>query len=514
MHPQHQAAARARQADRRRGVSDRHETVWLHADGTELWTTVSATPIRFGSDGRHHGTVAIITPLSDAERRLAHLAYHDNLTGLLNRTALTERLGSAVARAADESTAVALLYVDLVDFKRVNDSLGHDLGDQLLKEFAGRLQRIVRSSETLARHGGDEFLVMVDELPRDDRGDTARFAAEALSRRITNALREPIVLGGGEFQVQANVGISLFPYDAQDAGALLRHADTAMYSAKTSGGEYSVYVPTERDPLEPLALAARLRRAVERGELELHYQPVVRLRDRRLVGVEALVRWRDPERGLIPPDAFVPVAEKTGLIDAIGRDVLERACADGRHWLAAGLMPALAINVSPRELRRASFARDVVRTATREGMALDRLLLEITESAWTVEASHTMGTLHELERHGVLLAIDDFGAGYSSLSRLRELPAGVIKIDRAFMEGVPGDRDATAIVEAIVQIAVARGCYVVAEGIEDEPQAALLNQLGCGLGQGYHLGRPLPFEEITPLLHDGLIDERVLRRAA
>ncbi len=434
---------------------------------------------------------------------LEYLAYHDALTGLANRAAMDAALAEAVSEARVGGTAVALAYVDLNDFKRVNDTLGHDMGDRLLREVAARLRRAVRPGDLLARRGGDEFHELLRGLPL-----LAAAEAEVVGQRVCDLLAMPFTLGAAELLVDASIGVSVFPGDADGPGSLVEHADAAMYEAKSGGGGVAVYGAETADPLERLALAARLRRAIERDELELHYQPICRASDSVIMGVESLVRWRDPERGLIPPAGFIPVAERTGVVDALGDWVLEETCRQTAEWQAAGLAPNTGINISPRQLRRSGFAGRVEAMVAEYDIDRSRFVLELTESAWSLEASRLLPVLHDLRARGFALAIDDFGAGYSSLWRLRELPVQIIKVDRAFLTGVPGDPDACAIYSAIMQLADTVHCDVVAEGVETAEHLEYLNELGCRIAQGFHLGRPLPAAEATATLLGGLAPER------
>jgi diguanylate cyclase (GGDEF)-like protein len=434
---------------------------------------------------------------------LEYLAYHDALTGLANRAAMDAALAEAVAEARVSGTAVALAYVDLNDFKRVNDSLGHEMGDRLLREVAARLRRAVRPGDLLARRGGDEFLVLLRGLPL-----LATAEAEIVGQRVCDLLALPFSLGAAELLVDASIGVSVFPGDADGAVTLVEHADAAMYEAKSGGGGVAVHGAHTADPLERLALAARLRRAIERGELELHYQPVCRAGDGAIIGIESLVRWRDPERGLIAPGEFIGVAERTGVVDALGDWVLEETCRQTAEWEAAGLRPNIGVNVSPRQLRRTGYPGRVEAMVAEYGIDRSRFVLELTESAWSLEASRLLPVLHDLRERGLVLAIDDFGAGYSSLWRLRELPVQVLKIDRAFLAGIPEEPQACAIYRAIMQLADTVGCDVVAEGVETAAQMAFLDEIGCRIVQGFHLGRPLPAADATAALEAGLAVER------
>ncbi len=437
-----------------------------------------------------------VTERRHNEEQIAHLAYHDRLTGLANRALLEEHLELALARARRNDSAVALLYLDLDDFKLVNDSLGHSTGDELLNRVGERLGKVTRQTDLLARQGGDEFLLMLTDLAGDGQK-----AAEAVATQITEALSESFDLGGAEFQVGASIGISLFPRDAGDGDALLGHADAAMYAAKrTDHGGVSVYATNHTEPLERLSTATRLRKALERNELALHYQPIWSLADGRLVAVEALIRWEDPYRGLILPIDFIAIAEETKLIEPIGDWVIAEACRQAAVWRSLGLDPSISLNVSPRQLRSPGFAgflRDHLKALQLPGSVLT---VEITEAAAMREPELVEPNLAALHRLGVRLSIDDFGAGYSSLARLRELPVHELKIDRSFMRGVPRSPQAAAIVTAIVALADALGMDSVAEGVESEAQRRFLVERGCTLAQGFHLARPLPADEVTELL--------------
>ena len=435
----------------------------------------------------------------------------DPLTGLPDRAYLEQRLELELEQARASGEPLVLLYVDLDDFKLVNDGLGHALGDDLLRIVAERLASAVRAPDVLVRQGGDEFLILTSPVrtPRGESAETAgRRAALAIAERIAAELSEPIRIGGAELLLEATVGASIFPVDGEDADTLRRHADAAMYDAKRRQLGFALYERGRGDPLEPLSLAAALRRAIDADELEMHYQPIFRLTSREPLGVEALVRWRRPDGVLVPPGDFVPSAERTGIIDSLGEWILRRVCRDVAAWGVEGLFPNVGINVSPRQLRRAGFAERVTEIVAASGIRPDRIILEVTESAWSVEASRSAPSLKRLRDAGFALAIDDFGAGYSSLSRLRQLPVQVIKVDREFLRGVPEDPRANAVVAAMLQLADAYGLDVVAEGIETEAQLDFLVARGCLLGQGFLLGYPLPAPDAAKVLAAGLAADR------
>jgi EAL domain-containing protein (putative c-di-GMP-specific phosphodiesterase class I) len=349
----------------------------------------------------------------------------------------------------------------------------------------------------LARTGGDEFMLLAADLPRDRAEDAAREAAGQLAVR----LGKPFTVSGAEFHVEASIGISLFPDDADDAEELLQHADVAMYQSKGRGRAAStVYAGVTHDPLERLSLSRRLRRAIARGELVLHYQPIVWTASGRLHSMEALIRWQDPERGLVQPDSFIPAAEEMGLIDPIGAWVIEALAAQLVEWQHEGMHPRVSFNVSPRELHRPDFATDLGERLRAAGADPSLLTMELTESATLREPERIGPLLRELRALGLQLAIDDFGAGWSSLSRLRALPVQILKIDRSFLREIPEDPEAGAIVRAIIALSDALGRTTVAEGVELPVQQHFLAAQGCPLAQGKLFGAPLPPAEMTELL--------------
>lgn len=469
------------------------ETRVMRSGGGTFPAWHSISPVR-GSDGVVRHYIAMFSDITDkklAEDQIRHLAHHDVLTDLPNRSLFSDRLGHALERARRGRLQLALMFIDLDRFKNVNDSLGHQAGDQLLRAVARRLQGLVREEDTLARFGGDEFVMMIENV-RDPDG-AARVALKVLS-----ALEAPIGIDGHEIYVGASVGIALYPHDGDDSEALLRSADSAMYEAKGAGrSTYRFYTAEQtRISRERFELEGGLRRALERGELRLVYQPQADCVSGRLIGVEALVRWQHPERGLVAPDQFIPLAEEIGLIGQIGAWVLDTACAQARAWELAGRPLRMAVNLSGQQVSRDDLYAVVSDTLMRTGLSPQWLELEITEGHILKRVEVCIASLQRVKSLGVTLAIDDFGTGYSSLSYLKRLPLDRLKIDRSFVEGIPGDADDVAIVATILSMARNLGLEVIAEGVETPEQLEYLITQRCGQYQGYHLGRPMPAVEL------------------
>ncbi len=429
-------------------------------------------------------TTRDITERKALEDQLTHQAFHDELTGLANRALLADRVHHALERRGTPYRHLAVLVVDLDDFKTINDSLGRSVGDGLLRATADRLRTCLRSADTAARLGGDEFAMLLEHL--DDAAEAARIA-----ERVLATLRQPLSIGGREIQPRASVGIALpDPDRPPDADELLRNADVAMHMAKRQGrNRFAYFAPSmHAGLLEKLDLLDELRGAVERHELLVYYQPFIDLADGAVVGAEALVRWPHPAKGLIPPDRFIPLAEESGLILPLGYAVLDSACRQAAAW--PGLK--ISVNLSPRQVQDPAVVLYVQQTLARSGLPPHLLTLEITESLLREDAEVARHRLGELKALGVQLAVDDFGTGYSSLSRLHEFPIDVLKIPKPFVDGVAQGAERSALARAILDLAAALGLEVVAEGIEHQEQADELHRLGCPVGQGFLFCRPVP----------------------
>jgi diguanylate cyclase (GGDEF)-like protein/PAS domain S-box-containing protein len=485
------------------GAPFREEYRMFHRDGRVVWVRDEAALVvdEAGRPRFWQGVMVDVTERKRAEEQVAFLAYHDKLTGLPNRVLFEQVLDVSLARARRQDQAVAVLYMDLDNFKLVNDSLGHAAGDELLREMAVRLRGTIRDSDVVARQGGDEFLVLLADLPRVTARDGtpgAMTMAESVANRVHQAMRKPFILGGTEFYVTASIGVSLFPEGAGDARTVLKQADAAMYRSKRAApGGYVVYVTESADPLSRLSLATRLRKAVETGDWVLHYQPIVDLVNGDMVGVEALLRWRQPDGTLVGPTDFIPLAEEMGLIGTIGDWVVQHLCLQSLAWQREGLNHFVSFNLSPRQLWQPEAVQKILALVDSMGVNPTRLVVEITESAAMRDPERTQRVLEEMHSRGLRLAIDDFGTGYSSLARLRTLPVDVLKIDRRFVHDIPHDPDAASMVKAIVGLAQSLSMQPLAEGIETEEQRRFLIEHHCLLGQGFHFSPAVPASEIA-----------------
>ncbi len=425
------------------------------------------------------------------ELELRRLAYRDHLTGMPNRIAMADRIEAAVARSQREARGAALLVIDIDSFKRVNNTLGHAAGDELLSLVANRLRSLGQSHVEVGRHGGDEFLLLVDDLPHDAAG--AKRAAEEIGRRVLAALQEPFTIERCSFEISVSLGASIFPLDAASHHELVDHADQALFLAKRRGrAQLALFDRPGSHSVLELESTLRTRRALSKGEFELFYQPVVDISDaQRLWALEALLRWRDPDRGLLLPGAFLPYVEQTSLVVEIAEWVFTEVCRQTVEWAGRGFKPRVSFNIPARQLQRADFAEFVTDTAQRYDADLTRLVAEITETS-PISLEDVAPTLDALRAAGCVLSLDDFGTGYSSLSRLRTMPFTVLKTDRSFMQGIPGDSVAGELLEGIIALGKALGMTVVVEGVENEGQEHELLRLGCRMAQGYYLGMPAP----------------------
>ena len=480
-------------------LNQRIETSALRADGTTF--PVELAVVR----ADHNGTPVFSAHLRDitdrkrAEAQIAHLAYHDKLTGLPNRAMFEEHMQLALARAKRDATAVAVLFLDLDNFKLVNDSLGHGAGDRLLMIVAERLRDAARETDLVARGGGDEFLLLLADLPRQHRlgQPDGLQVAETVSERIHTALQRPFEIEGTEFFISASIGIGVYPLHAEDRKELMRIVDVAMYESKWVGpGRSTVFSPDRGEVRSRLNLATELRRATKDEQWALRYQPIVELDTGALVAVEALVRWRHPSGELLLPKVFLRVAEDIGLIDDIGRWVMDEATAQVSSWQRAGLDTTVSINVSPRQFWHRETMRDIPDKLAAAGVDPSRVVIEVTESAAMTDAERSQGIIEDLHAAGLRLAIDDFGTGYSSMARLKQLPVEILKIDRQFVAGLPDDVEDGAVVTAMVQLAHNIGMEPLAEGVETAEQRDFLLEAGCRLGQGFLYSHPVTADEL------------------
>jgi len=485
-------------AEARPGVTLPVEWRLRHADGT--WRFMETLLTSQLTEAAVQGIVLNSRDITDRkqfEDQLRHQALHDPLTRLPNRALFGDRLAQALAGQARRGGGVGVLLVDLDDFKQVNDTAGHVVGDALLEAVAIRLRTLVRPADTVARLGGDEFAVLAEALP--DPGEATK-----LAERIRQGLGQPLLVEGRELFAHASIGISIATAPGLPPEQLLRQADVAMHVAKSEGkNRHRHFDPAMHQAVvERMALQSELTSAVERDQLTVHYQPVVALDSGRLTGVEALVRWQHPERGLVPPGSFIPLAEQTGLIVPLGRWVLQAACQQLHQWEQAGLADRLDlnVNVSVRQLKEPAFVATVAEVVQQTGVEPGRLVLELTESLLMENLDAILEVLHQLRGLGVRLAIDDFGTGYSSLAYLVKLPVQVLKIDRSFITRLHEDPNNLTLVRSILKLAADLRLQTVAEGIEAVEQAEELRRLGCDKGQGYWFSRPLPAADLQHLL--------------
>ena len=476
-------------------------TVLIRRDGSEVAIADSTAPIH-DSHGTIAGAVMVFHDVTAAQAmamKMSHLAQHDFLTNLPNRVLLNDRIAQAITLARRRGTALAVLFLDLDNFKHINDSLGHATGDKLLQSVASRLTDCVRSSDTVSRQGGDEFVILVTA---DKHAEDAALTAN----KILAALAESHTIGDHVLHVTPSIGISVYPSDAENAEALIKNADTAMYHAKEKGRNNYQFFTHDMNvrAVERQVIETNLRRALERREFALHYQPKINLDTGAITGAEALLRWLHPEWGVVLPDRFIAIAEDCGLIVPIGRWVLREACAQAKRWQDAGLdLGSIAVNISALEFRRTDFVDGVHAMLHETGLEPHRLQLEITETVLMRDAESSTAILQQLKEMGVQLAVDDFGTGYSSLSYLSQFPIDVLKIDQSFVQDIGTPNDNGIIVSAVIAMGTSLKQRVVAEGIERAEQLAFLKEQHCEEGQGYLFSRPLEPEQFGALLAHG-----------
>ena len=464
-------------------------------DGSEFEIAVELVPVEDAGELTHW--VAFVRDDSENKLQLValqHQAMHDALTDLPNRTMLFERLDAALGAAREAGLMAALLLMDLDRFKDVNDTFGHHFGDDLLKQIAVRLQHQISGDDMVARIGGDEFAIVLTSV-----ADTSSVAA--IARRILNSLEQPFVVEGQVLEVGASIGIAMYPTHAMDARMLLRHADVAMYAAKQASIGYSFHRQEQesRTP-DQLALVVEMRHAIERNEFELHYQPKLHLRSGLVTRVEVLLRWNHPVRGMLHPAAFVPIAERTGIIRPLSDWLLNRVLQQVRAWHDAGAPVHVAVNISAKSLQEQTLPSTVHELLEKWKVDARFLKLEITESSIMADPAHALAILSLLQSMGVRLSVDDFGTGYSSLTHLRQLPIDEIKIDKSFVGGMNDSEADAAIVRTVIDLAHNLGKQVCAEGVEDERTATRLREMGCDLAQGFWIGRAMPADELMAWL--------------
>ena len=472
-------------------IWDRRKNGEVYAE----WLTINTVKNPRGEVTHYIAIFSDITERKAQAERVEYMATHDTLTGLPNRALFSELLNKSLADARRANEHVAVLFLDLDRFKIVNDTLGHGVGDLLLDTVADRLRAATRAGDIVARQGGDEFIIA---LPRLATQQDAALIAD----KIGNALNHPCILAGHELHISTSIGIALFPEDGADATTLLKNADAALYRAKAMGRNNFQFFTADMNSntAERLALENALRRALERQELSLHYQPQVDLPSGRIVGAEALLRWQHPEWGIVSPARFMPIAEESGLINAIGAWVLTEACREAQSWSAPNDYSSVAVNLSAVQLRQLDLVNLVEAALTETGLAPARLELELTENTIMRDTAATRSAFEALHALGVKFAIDDFGTGYSSLTYLRQLPIDKLKIDRSFVADIPQSADASAIAATIVRMGASLGLQTIAEGVETQEQYDWLAHAGCHQAQGYLIAKPMPAEAFRALL--------------
>jgi len=476
--------------------------VWNRRKNGEIypeWLTINAIRNHTGEITKYAAILTDITDRKKHEEQIKNLAYYDVLTGLPNRRLFNDRLNVAIANAHRHNHLLGVVFIDLDQFKRINDTLGHTVGDQLLVNVSQRIQAEVREGDTVARMGGDEFTLLLQEIEDAD-------AAVTLVQRILETLSKPVTLASNTLYITASVGISIYPHDGSNGETLIRNADTAMYRAKENGrNSYQLYTAAmNAASFEHLAMEANLREAIKNGQFTLHYQPKIEAASGRITGAEALIRWQHPELGYVAPSLFIPLAEDLGIISELGDWVLARAIAQCRSWIDQGMDNfRIAVNVSANQLLQANFNERVMDMLNETGVEPRYLELELTESAVMKRSEDVVPMLTALKHRGIHISIDDFGTGYSNFGYLKRLPINKLKIDLSFIRDIPTSRDDAELVSAMIAMAHKLSLTVVAEGVETDRQVAFLQQQNCDELQGYFIAHPLPAEEIEPLLQTG-----------
>ena len=476
---------------------DEH-SILVRKDGYEIEVEDSTAPI-FDRNGMITGSVMAFRDVSETQalsRKMSHMAQHDYLTGLPNRLLFADRLAQAIVYSERRGGQLAVLFLDLDNFKHINDSLGHSIGDKLLNSIAERLSSLVRHSDTVSRYGGDEFVLLTIE-------DTPAEHAQITAEKILRALADPHLVSGHELHITTSIGISVYPEDGADAETLIKNADNAMYHAKTNGRNNYQYFNSDmnRESIQRQSIETDLRKAVALNQFVVHYQPKVHLMSGAITGVEALLRWEHPTRGLLYPDSFINVAEESGLIVRIGQFVMRQACSDACTW-ADGELPALsvAVNVSAIEFRNKDFVNDLSGVLSETGLDPQLLQIELTESVLMRNVTASLAILNSLKALGVQLAIDDFGTGYSSLSYLSQFPIDILKIDKSFVLDIADRKEDGIIVGAVIGMGASLNHRVIAEGVETEEQLRFLDSHHCGEGQGYLFSRPISAEAMRQMM--------------
>jgi diguanylate cyclase (GGDEF)-like protein/PAS domain S-box-containing protein len=508
MHPDDRARAAAEnQRHNETGETFSLDYRVYRKDGRIVWVHDEARMFRDerGVPAFSLGVMIDITEIKRGDEAVAFLTYHDELTGLPSRSMFEELLELSITRAKHHEASVAVICVDIDDFRLVNDSLGRLAGDEVLNVVAGRLREAARETDLVARRSGDTFLLLLADLEREgDDVEAAVARAETAAQRVLDSLALPFRAGGTELYVSASIGISLFPQDGDEAGSLLRNAEAAMLESKKGGHAYLVSNRGALDSSAKLRFVTRLRKAVESQRWALHYQPILELATGRMEGVEALIRWIEPDGTMVPPGDFIPLAEELGLIEAIGDWVVRELVYQAQAWTELDIDLDISFNLSPRQFWQPDLAKEILERIREGGVDPSRVVVEITESSAMNDPDKAQAILEDLHAGGLRIAIDDFGTGYSSLARIRDMPVDVLKIDRSFVSGVDVDPQNQSIVSAFIELARGLGMTTLAEGIETEGELAFLLERGCVMGQGFYFSKPVPPEEIIALAYGGL----------